>query len=193
MSDVNRAGFAGTQSLFKLHCLVWTGLLAALIAVGAYAHFPIGPVPISLQVCFVLLAGFVLGPVWGFSAVALYVLAGLAGLPVFSGGTSGMGHVLGPTGGYLLGFLAAPLITGAGLRLVPRRVLPLGWGLFLAVLGYVPIYGLGLTWLKTSLAISWGKAVWVGMLPFLPSDLLQVAISVAAARYLFNHDLTPIR
>ncbi|MFW6054328.1 MAG: biotin transporter BioY [Thermodesulfobacteriota bacterium] len=193
MAEVNQAGMAGTQSLFKLHRLVWTGLLAALITVGAYAHFPVGPVPISLQVCFVLLAGFVLGPVRGFSAAALYILAGLAGLPVFSGGTSGIGHVLGPTGGYLMGFLAAPVITGAGLRLVRRRVLPLGWGVLLAVLGYVPIYGLGLTWLKTSLAISWGKAFWVGMLPFLPSDLLQVAISVAAARYLFSHDLTPGR
>lgn len=191
MSDVNRAGFTGTQSLRHLHCLVWTGLLAALISVGAYVHFPLGPVPISLQVCFVLLSGFVLGPFWGFAAVALYVLAGMAGLPVFSGGTSGIGHVLGPTGGYLLGFLLAPLITGVGRLLVRKKVLPWGLGVLLGVLGYLPIYGLGLAWLKTVLAIPWAKAFWVGLLPFLPSDVLQVIISVAASRYLAGHELTP--
>ncbi len=191
MTDVNPTKSAGTHSLFNLHCLVWTGLLAALISVGAYVHFPLGPVPISLQVCFVLLSGFVLGPLWGFAAAALYVLAGLAGLPVFAGGTSGIGHILGPTGGYLLGFLLAPVITGGGFWLLRRKVVSWGLGVLFAVLGYVPIYGLGLTWLKTTLAISWTKAFWVGMIPFLPSDVLQVIISVAAARYLSKQELLP--
>ena len=180
-----------SPSLQHLHRLVWSGLLAALMAVGAYIHFPLGPVPVSLQVCFVLLAGFVLGPLWGFASVALYVLAGMIGLPVFSGGTSGIGHVLGPTGGYLLGFLAAPLLTGLWFRLSPGVGPPWGVGALLAVLGYIPIYGLGLWGLKAALDMTWGKVVWVGMLPFLPSDVLQVAVSVAVARYLHRHHLVP--
>jgi biotin transport system substrate-specific component len=191
MNTAHQAGIGGSHSLLQLHRLVWTGLLAALIAVGAYAHFPIGPVPISLQVCFVLLSGFVLGPVGGFSAVALYLLAGLAGLPVFSGGTSGLGHVLGPSGGYLLGFLAAPLVTGGGVMLLGRDGLTLGRSVLLAALGYVPIYGLGLSWLKLTLSVSWTKAFWAGLIPFLPSDVLQVVISAAAAGYLLKQDLAP--
>ena len=180
-----------TPRLQHVHRLVWCGLLAALMAVGAYIHFPLGPVPISLQVSFVLLAGFVLGPLWGFASVTLYVLAGLIGLPVFSGGTSGIGHVLGPTGGYLLGFLAVPLITGLWFRLTPGEVLPWGLGILLSILGYCPIYGLGLLGLKAALDLTWTKVIWVGMLPFLPSDVLQVAVSVAVARYLNTQQLTP--
>ena len=172
-----------SASFASLHKLVWTALLAALIAVGAFVHFPLGPVPISLQVLFVLLAGFLLGPLAGASAVGLYLLAGFAGLPVFSGGTSGLGHILGPTGGYLLGFLFTPLITGQARRL--GREGDRAWGplLVLAVLGYVPIYGIGIPWLQASLGVSWAKALATGMLPFLVSDCLQVAASSAAARF----------
>ena len=181
------AEHVASSSLASLHRLVWTALLAALIAVGAFVHFPLGPVPISLQVLFVLLAGFLLGPMAGASAVGLYLLAGLAGLPVFAGGTSGLGHILGPSGGYLLGFILTPLITGQSLRL--SRDGPPAWGvaLALAVLGYVPIYGIGIPWLKASLGIGWGKALATGMLPFLVSDCLQVAASAGTARYFQRH------
>jgi biotin transport system substrate-specific component len=178
------------QPLSQLHGLVWTGLLAALMVVGAYVHFPLGPVPISMQVCFVLLSGFVLGPLGGMLAVLLYILAGLAGLPVFYGGTSGFGHLLGPTGGYIMGFVFTPLITGLSQR-PGARSLPWVRGVVFGFLGYVPIYVLGLFWLKTTLAISGAKAVGVGMLPFLPSDVLQVAASVSAARVLIRQDLLP--
>ncbi len=172
-----------SPSLASLHRLVWIALIAALIAMGAYAHFPLGPVPISLQVLFVLLAGFILGPLAGASAVGLYLLAGLVGLPVFSGGTSGLGHILGPTGGYLLGFLLTPLVTGQARRLARSGHLGWGWAVALAALGYAPIYGLGIPWLKASLDIGWDKALMTGMAPFLVSDCLQIAASGAAARF----------
>ncbi len=191
MKAIQETMSSDAPTLEHLHRLVWSGLLAALIAVGSYIHFPLGPVPISLQVCFVLLAGFVLGPLWGFCAVALYVLAGLAGLPVFSGGTSGIGHILGPTGGYLLGFLAVPLITGVWSRLTRKNFLPWGWGALLSVVGYAPIYLLGLARLQSTLDMGLDKALWVGMFPFLPSDVLQVLVAVSAARYLGRQQLTP--
>lgn len=169
--------------LASLHRLVWIAMCAALIAMGAYAHFPLGPVPISLQVLFVLLAGFILGPIAGSSAVALYLLAGLVGLPVFAGGTSGLGHILGPTGGYLLGFLLTPLVTGQAGRLARSGHLGWVWAIALAALGYVPIYGIGIPWLKASMDIDWSKAFMTGMFPFLVSDCLQIAASGAAARF----------
>ena len=178
------------RTLFQLHGLVWTALMAALIVVGAYVHFPLGPVPISMQVCFVLLAGFVLGPLGGMLAVLLYILAGLAGMPVFYGGTSGFAHLLGPTGGYIMGFVFTPLICGLW-RKAGTRTMPWTLGVLFGVLGYIPIYTLGLLWLKTTLSITWAKAVSVGMLPFLPSDALQVAASVFAARALIRQDLLP--
>jgi biotin transport system substrate-specific component len=178
-------------TLGRLHRLVWIALMAALITIGAYAHFPIGPVPISLQVLFVLLAGFLLGPLAGPAAVCLYIAAGIIGLPVFYGGTSGLGHVLGPTGGYLAGFVAAAAVTGLAGRFFQGR--SSGWlgGILAATLAYLPIYGLGLLWLKVSLDIDWAKVLLTGMVPFLPSDCLQIVGSVAAGRFLRKNQLVP--
>lgn len=100
--------------LANLHRLCWLALMAALMAAGALFHLNLGPVPVTFQDLFVALAGLVLGPRLGFYAVGLYILAGCAGLPVFAGGKAGLGHLIGPTGGYLAGFLALALCAGLG-------------------------------------------------------------------------------
>ena len=95
----------------QLRMTAYASLLAALTAVGAYIAIPIGPVPIVLQNLFVYLTGLLLGSRWGLMGIAAYLLAGAVGLPVFAGGKGGIGHLVGPTGGYLLGFcLPLPLI-----------------------------------------------------------------------------------
>lgn len=177
------------QSLDHTHRLVWVSLFAALMAVGSYLHFPLGPVPVSLQVLFVLMAGFVLGPKRGILAVGLYILAGAVGLPVFYGGHGGLGHFLGPTGGYLLGFGPAVLVTGWGTRLAKTRPLPWLHGIGIAALAYVFVYSLGLFRLSQVLDVGWLQAAAVGMLPFLPSDVLQIGICVGAVRYLQKNNL----
>ena len=91
--------------------ITYTALFAALIAVGALVSIPITTVPFTLQVLFVLLAGMVLGPRLGALAVIAYLLLGLIA-PVYAGGTSGLGALFGPTGGYLWGFLPAVVLTG---------------------------------------------------------------------------------
>jgi biotin transport system substrate-specific component len=179
------------KSLIQTYLLVWISLFAALIAVGSYVHFPLGPVPISLQVLFVIMAGFVLGPKGGSFAVGLYILAGMVGLPVFYGGHGGLGHVLGPTGGYLAGFVPAVLITGWGKRAISSRPLPWIAGIAFSVAAYAGIYGMGLAWLSHVLQISWAQAAAVGMLPFLISDGLQIAICLSAVRYLQKQSLVP--
>lgn len=174
------------EDLVSLHRLVWTALLAALIVVGAYLHFPIGPVPISTQCLFVILAGLVLGPVQGVLAVALYLGAGLIGLPVFYGGTSGLGHLLGPTGGYLFGFLGASFVAGLSRKFCKNEKLPFYIGILFGLLAYLPIYGLGIPWLKLSLQTTWLKAFSIGMFPFLPSDILQILGAAYLGSYLLD-------
>ena len=96
----------------ELHMTVYASLFAALTAAGAYIALPIGPVPIVMQNLFVMLAGLILGSRWGFAAIAVYLLAGAVGLPVFAGGVGGFSRFLGPTGGYLLGYLPAVFCIG---------------------------------------------------------------------------------
>ena len=179
------------QSLYTLHRLVWTALLAALIAVGSYLHLSIGPVPISFQTLFVLLSGFILGMSGGIISVVLYILAGILGLPVFAGGTAGLGHLLGPTGGYILGFLGAAFITGLSKYFSRSSLTSWTRGLFSALLGLIPIYALGLPWLKLTLDLNWIKALSIGLLPFLPGAVLKVLLCVLILRFLQKYDLTP--
>jgi len=96
----------------KVRKMAYAALLAALTGAGALLSVPLGPVPFTLQTFFVVLAGFVLGAKWGFVSIALYLLLGSAGMPVFSGGAAGAGHLLGPTGGYLVAFPFGAAVAG---------------------------------------------------------------------------------
>ena len=165
----------------QLQLVVYASLMAALIAVGAYLQIPlpVGPVPLVLQNLFVLLAGLLLGSRWGLASVGIYLLVGAIGLPVFVGGTGGLAHFLGPTGGYLLGFAACALVTGF---LAEHLRNPSVRDVLAVVLGSLMIYLLGVPWLKLVTGMSWEKAVGVGMLPFLPGDAIKAAAAVLLAR-----------
>ena len=98
------------SSNFKLSIMpVFVPLFAALIAVSGFIAFPLPgtPVPIVLQNMMPILASGLLGGIYGTASTALFLIAGLLGLPVFSGGRGGLAHLLGPTGGFLIGYLAA--------------------------------------------------------------------------------------
>jgi biotin transport system substrate-specific component len=161
--------------------LVLAALFAALIAAGTFISIPLpfSPVPIVLQNLFSLLSGLVLGPVLGAAAVGLYLLAGLIGAPVFAGAAGGIPRILGPTGGFLLGYLfsafTAGLIAGRPRRGTPR------WRIILAVLaGLLVIYAPGLLRLRLGLD-SWGKTLAAGLIPFIPGDLIKGIIAVLIA------------
>ena len=98
------------SSNFKLSIMpIFVPLFAALIAVSGFIAFPLPgtPVPIVLQNMMPILASGLLGGIYGTASTALFLIAGLLGLPVFSGGRGGLAHLLGPTGGFLIGYLAA--------------------------------------------------------------------------------------
>ncbi|EMB21129.1 MULTISPECIES: biotin transporter BioY [Treponema] len=98
------------SSNFKLSImLIFVPLFAALIAVSGFIAFPLPgtPVPIVLQNMMPILASGLLGGLYGTASTVLFLIAGLLGLPVFSGSRGGLAHLLGPTGGFLIGYLAA--------------------------------------------------------------------------------------
>jgi biotin transport system substrate-specific component len=163
----------------KLRWMVLASLMAALTAVGAYIHVPIGPVPIVLSTLFVLLSGLLLGSRWGLASMVLYLFVGAIGLPVFSGGRGGIAHFFGPTGGYLFGYVLASWVTGF-IAERSRGILILE--IFSVVVGSLVIYGLGVPWLKVVTQMSWPKALLMGMVPFLIGDAVKASVALILAR-----------
>ncbi|MCF7929285.1 MAG: biotin transporter BioY [Spirochaetales bacterium] len=162
--------------------------LSALTTLGAYIIIPIGPVPIVLQNFFVLLTGLLLRPRWAVVSMGAYLALGAAGLPVFSGGGGGIGHLLGPTGGYLMSYLPAAVVVSLLSRSLDRlsrrkeagkRLLP---ALTAALIGVGIIYAGGAPWLKMQLGLDWSKALAIGVLPFLPADIIKAAAAAGIAR-----------
>ena len=163
--------------------LVLVSLFAALISAGSFIAVPLGPVPIALQNFFTLLSGLVLGPFLGAAAVGLFIIAGTIGVPVFSNNGSAMGiaRLMGPTGGYIFGYLlgafAAGLVMGFPRQGEKIRV----WRLSLAVfLGLLVVYIPGLFRLKFFLE-TWPKTFAAGFFPFLIGDAIKGVVAALIA------------
>ena len=170
------------MSPITTHEITYAALFTALVAAGAFVAIPVGPVPFTLQVLFVLLAGMVLGSRLGVLSVLAYLVLGLVA-PVYAGGTSGLGVLFGPSGGYIWGFVLAALVTGlvarAGAPTLPRFV-------FAGLAGLAPIYALGALWLALQLHMSAGTAVATGVAPFVWLDALKAVAAGLAARSLVS-------
>ncbi len=166
----------GSNSSSKLKHMVYASMFGALTAVGSFMVIPLQPVPITLQSMFTSLAGILLGAYAAAWSQIIYVLLGVIGLPVFAGGKAGLGTLLGPTGGYLLGFVAAACLIG---KLADaRREAGLAWLLLAVAAGDAVIYLLGTLQLVLVADLSWLEAVMAGVVPFIPGDLIKL---VAAA------------
>jgi biotin transport system substrate-specific component len=165
----------------QLKRMVYASLMAALTAAGAYIAIPIGPVPIVLQNLFVMLTGLLLGGRWGLISIGVYLLAGAVGLPVFAGGTGGIGKFVGPTGGYLMGFAAAAYLVGMISERGRGRVIV---DVLAMIAGTAVIYAFGVTWLKVITGMGLSEAIGVGMLPFLIGDCIKIAAAIPIAKAL---------
>jgi biotin transport system substrate-specific component len=168
-----------------LRVLVYASLFGALTAVGAYISIPLYPVPVTLQTMFTILAGLLLTGRTAALSQVVYVLLGVIGLPVFSGGKAGLGVLFGPTGGYLIGFVIGALVVG-WLRQT-RKDASWPWHLLCAVAGIVVIYGIGVLRLTQVAHLSLSKGLIVGALPFLPGDAVKCAVSVLVASRVVKH------
>ncbi|MDA3940066.1 MAG: biotin transporter BioY [Spirochaetia bacterium] len=159
---------------------VLTAVFTALISAGAFAILPIGPVPIVLTTLFVVLSGLLGGFRIGIYSVVVYLILGILGLPVFAGGAGGFAVIAGPTGGYLMGYLLAAAFAGLIFRSwnEKSRTANIILASLAALLAAASIYLPGLFWLKISLGLDWGKALSIGLLPFIPGDLLKTVVVV---------------
>lgn len=185
----------------RLREAVMAGLFAALTCVLSLVAVPLpfSPVPVTGQTLGVMLAGAVLGPMWGAISVLVYLAIGALGFPAFAGGGSGPGTLVGPTGGYLFGFAAGACVTGflarsswsAAARRGSRGDAGSGLssGLFWRYLastlagGILVIHTCGTLWLARFTGRTAVDAFLIGSAPFLPGDVLKaVAASLVAGR-----------
>jgi biotin transport system substrate-specific component len=160
--------------------MVLAGLFAALIAISSQVALPLGPVPHTLQVFFVMLAGMVLGGRWGFTSVAVWVLLGLFGLPVFAQGKAGLPVLVGPTGGFLIGFMLCAFLVG---WLTERAGVSAVKTVGIMLLGLAVAYLFGLAGFMASFAyflhkpMTWSQALTLAVVPFLPFDFIKTLMA----------------
>lgn len=165
-----------------------TALTHALFIVGGVAFIsamaqvsipvPGSPVPVTGQTLAALLVGTTYGARLGFATFATYILAGIAGAPIFAPSATSANHgidrVMGATGGYLIGMLVASLLLG---YLADRRADQKFLTSYPALLlGEVTIFGFGLVWLHNSLSLSWSATIAAGFTPFIIGEVLKIAI-----------------
>ena len=170
----------------RINSMVMTALFTALITAGAYIRIPVPVCPFTLQFLFTTLAGIVLGRNKGAAAAALYVLVGLAGLPVFTGG-GGIDYVFQPTFGYLIGFIAGSYLTG----LIAHSSKPTTARLLVACFsGLAVVYALGMIYYYLISAFYLHDPIGIGAL-FLycfvlavPGDIALCILSAVLAKRL---------
>lgn len=170
-----------TKEEVILRKLLLTLLFALGTGFGAQLRIPLPftPVPITLQTFFVLSSGVALGPIWGILSQALYLLLGLLGFPYFAGWSAGVKTLLGPTGGYLLGFLLASYLVGiiAQSGNLKRTYLAM-------CLGNLIIYLFGASWLGVVNSLTFSQALLKGVIPFLPGDVMKILAGGIFANYI---------
>jgi biotin transport system substrate-specific component len=148
---------------------------AVLTAIGAQVSIPREPVPVTLQVLAVLLAGLTLGMRDGFMSQITYLAGIAAGLPIAANGAGGIGVFSSPTAGYLYAF---PLAAGIVGLLAIRQNVRLRW--LASVVGVIVIYIIGATYLKNNLHATWSQAWDWGVEPFILIDLAKAALAAVS-------------
>ena len=170
LSDALVPSVAGREVL-----LVTTGALLVALCAQIEIPLPFTPVPLSAQTFGVALVGASLGSRRGALSMGLYVLLGALGAPFYAGGGSGMHTLLGPTVGYLVGFVGMAALIG---RLAERRADRKPWTAFLAFqAGSLLLFACGVSGLMLTLDLPLRDALAQGWLPFIPGDLLKTALA----------------
>lgn len=158
---------------------VMAALFAAMTAIFTQLVIPIQPVPITMGTLAVMMAGAVLGSHYGALSLVIYVLLGAAGLPVFTMAQGGAGVLIGPNGGFLIGYIAMAFVVGFCTerwgRTYRRLVLAM-------ILGCLTVYAFGVAWFM----ILTGTGLWASlllcMLPFLPGDAVKILLGAFLVR-----------
>ena len=164
----------GGKQKRTIYTLSMTAVMAAVICVLAPLSIPIGQVPISFTNLAIYIALYLLGWKLGTCSYVVYMALGMAGVPVFSGFTGGLGKLLGPTGGYIVGFIPMAVIGGLFIQRFRQR----GFHVFGLALGTVVCYALGTAWFCFSMQVGVIAALGQTVFPFIPFDAAKVVLAV---------------
>jgi biotin transport system substrate-specific component len=166
-----------TKSKLDAKFIALVGLMAAVTCIlGPLSiPLPVSPVPISLTNLAVYLSVYVLGTKKGTISYLIYLLIGLVGVPVFSSFTGGPSKLLGPTGGYLIGFIFMALLCGIFINKWPGKRILHFIGM---VLGTAACYFFGTAWLAFQASMTFSAALAAGVIPFIPGDLAKIIIAL---------------
>lgn len=167
----------------QLKQLIIAAELAAVLGVLSQLTIPLGPIPLTLQTIFIGLLSSLRPVQEGLKAVGIYLLLGLIGIPVFAGFHSGFFSLIGPTGGYLFGFLAYVILTGLFLKWYGNG----RWQLYVGnLLGASVQLVLGAVWLMVYQQTSIQQAFLIGILPFILVGIIKVIFVCELAYYLIR-------
>lgn len=158
--------------------IVLVGLLAAMIGVCSQIILPIGPVSFNMGVFAVFFAGAMLSPLWAATCVGVYVMLGVIGLPVFAGFNAGPQALVGPTGGYIIGYFALAVCTALGVKYTQAFVLRLLAGLG----GLAACYTFGTAWFMVLTGSQLASALLACVVPFIVPDIAKGLLAFALAK-----------
>ncbi len=165
----------------QMRSAIGAAIIAAMMSVLSQFSIPIGAIPVTLQTFVSALAGSVLGRKWGAIGVLLWVILGAVGVPVFANGHSGLGSILGPSGGYFWGLVLMAWLCG----FIAERPRPFWKQYSFALAGVIADYVLGTAAFILYFRYGLGKemtlaaAMTVAVLPFIPFDLIKIGIAVS--------------
>jgi len=166
--------------------LLITALFTALTAVGGIMSIPLGPIPITLQTFFVILSGLILGAKLGALSQITYVVLGLVGLPIFSGGYGGLGAIVRPSFGFLIGYIVAAYVIGK----LTEKDKSLSKIIYSVILGSFVIYIIGVPYFYfiftnyLGKSINFYSALKFACIPFIPGDIIKAVIAITLAKKL---------
>lgn len=158
----------------KIYSLSSAALMTAVLCVSAPMSIQIGAVPLSAATLVIYLSIYLLGWRRGTASCIVYILMGTFGLPVFSGFSGGIGRILGPTGGYIVGYIPMAVIGGKGIACSGKMWIQTA-ALFL---GTAVCYLLGMVWFCMVMHMDMTSAFAVCVVPFLPGDVIKVFLAV---------------
>ena len=176
------------NSLVSTRRMVLCAVMAAVFCVLAPISIPIGPISITGGTLALYLTAYLLGGVWGAAATLVYLLVGFVGLPVFSNYMGGAARLAGPTGGYLVGYLPMALLAGLVIQWSAHRfdemgkagtVLTLAVQLAGMIAATAVLYAFGTAWYCVQAGVDLQKALAACVLPFIPCDLIKMAVALA--------------
>lgn len=171
----------------NLKSIIYISLFVAIIAVCSWISVPLA-VPFTLQTFAISAAVCILGTKKSTISVIVYILLGAVGVPVFSGFKGGVGAILGPTGGYIIGFIFMTIISGILIKKFGRKFLPM---LVSLVIGLLVCYAFGTTWFiyvytSTKGSISIVSALCMCVFPYIIPDIIKFCVAILISKRLYK-------